>query len=379
MNRFIAIIFSIVVLFLSLCNDRIVEAAADEECRSYILIEAETRTVLEEYNSDCLYNPGYLSKLMSLLLIAEDIETGKLRLDTELTVPESVRDVRGAVVWLEPGERITVDELLKATITGNANDAMLTLVAASERTIDDFVSRMNSRAFDLGLRNTAFRSPCGLPDESEYSTTYDIAVICSQLSRYDSIRDYFGIWRDTVRDGKADIVSENRLTRTYPRHIGFKECHSELSGYCIAEGGRNENNETYIAVVLGAEDQDSAESIAKKLLRKGFLEYKLSSVVFPDEFLLPLKVEHGTASAVRIRMKDSRKVVIRRDAGEISTVAVLPELITAPVSKGQVAGKVGFYSGKTLAAESEIIICDDIEELKWHHVFRNSLTNMFKK
>lgn len=379
MKKYIAVLTAAFAALFILCIKYPSEAFAEEECRAYVLMEAKTQTVLEEYNSNTEYNIGYLSKLMSLLLIAEDLETGKFRIDTELTVPEHIYNIQGAVVWLEPGEQITVGELLKAVIIGNANDAMLTLAAASEQTIDGFVSRMNSRAFDLGLRNTAFYSPCGLPDEREHSTAHDIAVICAQLSRYEWLEQYFGIWRDTIRGGKTDVISENRLIRTYPQHIGFKECHSRLSGYCIAEGGRNEKGETYIAVVLGAADQDTAEPKVTRLLRKGFSEYKLSSAVFPGEFLLPVKVEHGTGSAVCIRMRKGSNVVIRRDAGEITSVSVLPESISAPVRKGQIVGKAGFYSGKILVAESDIISCDDIEELKWHHVFRNSLTNMFKK
>ena len=267
MKKFIAVLTAAFAALFILCIKYPSEAFAEEECRAYVLMEAKTQTVLEEYNSNTEYNIGYLSKLMSLLLIAEDLETGKFRIDTELTVPDYIYNIQGAVVWLEPGEKTTVEELLKAVVTGNANDAILTLAAASEQTIDDFVSRMNSRAFDLGLRNTAFYSPSGLSDEREHSTAHDIAVICAQLSRYESLEPYFRIWRDSIRGGKTDIISENRLTRTYPKHIGFKECNSKLSGYCIAEAGRNEKGETYIAVVLGSENQDTAESKATRLLR----------------------------------------------------------------------------------------------------------------
>ena len=355
------------------------EEAQNERHPAYILIEAETRTVIEEENSNVEFDIGYLSKLMSLLLIAEDLETGKYRTDTVLTAPESVRNAEGAVVWLEPGEKLTVDELLRSVIIGNANDAMLVLAEASERTAEDFVKRMNTRAFELGLRDTSFYDPCGYAGGKGRSTAHDTAIICAELARYSSLTPYFTIWLDTVREGGTQLVSENRLTRTYQNHIGFKECHSESSGYCIAEAGRNEKGETYIAVVLGAEDQDTAETKARRLIRTGFTDYRSVTVGFPEEFLLPLKVEHGTTKAVQLAVRGEKRVVISRGTAEVSTVAVFPEYICAPVRKGQKVGTVGYYSGRNLVTETDIVAAEDVAALDWLFIFRNSLTNLMKK
>ncbi|MDE7225359.1 MAG: serine hydrolase, partial [Ruminococcus sp.] len=170
---------------------------------AYVLMEASTGMVLEEENSSKHLNIGYLSKLMTILLIAEDIETGKYLLSTELTASESVKDTKGSVIWLETGDRMTVDELLKAVIVGNANDAVTVLAEKSERNIENFTMRMNSEAFDLGLRDTAFLSPYGYYDEREYSTAHDVAVICSELTEYDFLKPYFKIWRDFIKEGKT--------------------------------------------------------------------------------------------------------------------------------------------------------------------------------
>ena len=301
--------------------------AADESAeaaQAYILVEQATGTVLAGKNADMPLNCGYLSKLMSLLLIAEDIETGKFRLDTELTASESVRGIKGAVIWLEPSDRLTVEELLKSVIIGNANDAMTVLAEASERSVDGFVSRMNSEAFDMGLRNTAFYSPYGFYNEREHSSARDIAEICRALSRYEFLRPFFRTWRDFVKGGATELVSENTLSRTYERHIGFKACHSDEAGYCAAEGGINDAGMCFISVVLGAPDVETSLNAAKKLINRGFTDYKVTATMFPDEMLMPLKVRGGEGSAVEIRIREQMGIVVPRGVTELGTVTVLP-------------------------------------------------------
>lgn len=354
------------------------EERSDEEKSAYVLIEQRTRIVLDEENSDAEMNAGYLGKLMSLLMFAEDLETGKYRLDTEVTVSQSVINTQGAVIWLEPGEKITVEELLKGIIIGNANDAVTVLSEKSAGSVEDFVSRMNSEAFDLGLRHTGFYSPYGYYDTREHTTAYELAVICSELSRYDQLTPYFKIWRDVVRSGKTELVSENRLTRKYERHIGFKACHSDQSGYCIAEAGRNEKGDVFIAVVLGKEDAETAESEARRLLRSGFTDYRITTASFPEEFLKPLKVMNGTDGAVGIRLRNCEQVIVPKSSGELSAVTVMPEQITAPVRRGQQIGVVGFYCGKKLIKETEIVTCDSVDALSYTFVLRFLLSKLLE-
>ena len=334
--------------------------------------------VLDSSSPDSVINAGYLSKLMTLLLIAEDIETGKFRLETELTASQTVYGMKGSVVWLEPGDKMTVDELLKSLIIGNANDAAAVLAEASEHSTEAFVSRMNSEAFDLGLRNTAFYSPYGFYDEREHTTAYELALICAELSKYDTLTPYFQTWRDFVKEGKTELVNENTLSRTYERHIGFKESHSEHSGYCIAEAGRDENGTVFIAVVLGAEDSDSAESTARKLIRSGFTDYKVIEAAFPEEFLIPLKVLGGEESAVMLSLRGGRLAAVPKSNGELTTITVLPEYINAPVAAGQVVGETAFYSGKTLAAEVAIVTRDSINALTYLYTLKDMLAGMLK-
>ena len=377
MKRYFAILTALLTAVL-IVPFRSAAAEKEIQAQAYILAEASTGTVLAGENTDRELNCAYLSKLMSLLLIAEDIETGKFLLSTELTASQSVSGTQGAVIWLEPGDRLTVEELLKAVIIGNANDAMTVLAEASEKSVEAFVSRMNSEAFDMGLRGTAFFSPYGYYDEREHSTARDIAEICCKLARYETLRPYFRTWRDFVREGRTELVSENTLSRTYDRHIGFKACHSDAAGYCAAEGGMNGSGTCYIAVVLGAPDGETSLSAAKKLVNRGFGEYKVTATMFPDEMMKPMKVQGGTEQAVGIELSGQRNIVVPRGVNELATVTVLPEHLTAPVKKGQRIGTAGFYSGRELVCEAPIVAAEDVDELSFAFILRKTLLKLLK-
>ena len=158
---------------------------------AYILIEAETKSVIEEHYSDLKLNSGYLTKLMSILLISESIAEGEMTLSDELTASESVRNTKGSVIWLECGDKITVEELLKSVIIGNANDALTVLAEKVSGNVGSFVMDMNAKAFDLGMRSTQYISPYGYYNENEYTSAHDVALVCAELTKYDFLTPYF--------------------------------------------------------------------------------------------------------------------------------------------------------------------------------------------
>lgn len=377
LKKITAVLLSLLISMLFISADT--NEDVQEKYSAHILIEARTGAVLDEYNSDLQLNVGYMTKLMALLLIAEDIENGKYTTSTVITASQAVAGTDGAVVWIEPNENITVDELLKAVIVGNANDAMTVLAEYSEQSVDNFVMRMNSEAFDLGLYSTAFYSPYGYYDEREHTTAHDLAIVCAKLSAYDALEPYFQIWRDFVRNGKAELVNENTLSRTYEPHIGFKASHSEKSGYCIAEGGRNTEGTTYISVVLGAENDDISLKKAKKLINRGFSGFHMTATMFPDEMLMPVKVKNGVEVAVEIQITNQSNLVVPKNVTELNTIVMIPDFLTAPVKKGQAIGVAGFYSGDTLVCETDIITKDNVDALSFAYSFRKILSNIIKK
>ena len=377
LKKITAVLLSLLISMLFISADT--NEDVQEKYSAHILIEARTDAVLDEYNSDLQLNVGYMTKLMALLLIAEDIENGKYTTSTVITASQAVAGTDGAVVWIEPNENITVDELLKAVIVGNANDAMTVLAEYSEQSVDNFVMRMNSEAFDLGLYSTAFYSPYGYYDEREHTTAHDLAIVCAKLSAYDALEPYFQIWRDFVRNGKAELVNENTLSRTYEPHIGFKASHSEKSGYCIAEGGRNTEGTTYISVVLGAENDDISLKKAKELINRGFSGFHMTATMFPDEMLIPVKVKNGVEVAVEIQIRNQSNLVVPKNVTELNTIVMIPDFLTAPVKKGQAIGVAGFYSGDTLVCETDIITKDNVDKLSFAYSFRKILSNIIKK
>ena len=205
-----------------------------------------------------------------------------------------------------------------------------------------------------------------------------MAVICSQLAKYEFLRPYFKTWRDFVKSGQTELVSENRLANTYERHIGFKAAHSEETGYNIAEGGMDESGTCYIAVVLGADNEDDIYRQAKSLIRSGFNDYKLTATMFPDEMLMPMKIRGGCDNAVEIALRQQSRLVVPKSVGELSTAVVLPEYLTAPVKKGQVIGSAAFYSDKNLVCEIDIVAADNVEKLSLWYIFKKTLCNIIK-
>ncbi len=376
MKKLIAVLCSFLILFTLMSAGKKQEEAL--AASSYILIESNTKTVLEEYNSSKRLNAGYLNKLMALLIIAEDIASGKYTLDTELTASQSVSGIKGSVVWLEPGDKMNVEELLKSVIIGNANDALSVLAERSSGSVDEFVMQMNSRAFDLGLRNTAYFSPYGYYDEREYTTAYDIAIICSELSKYDFLQPYFKTWRDFVRNGTVELVNENTLSRTYQYHAGFKAVHSEESGYSIAECGKNESGTAFISVVLGAESDDDSFKKAKQLINSGFSNYKVTDSYFPDEMFKPIRVKNGEESAVEPILAKQGNIVVPKGTTSLRIICVFPEYLNAPIKKGQKIGTAAFFNGKKIVFETDVIVKNDVKKISFGFILKKMLLNMVK-
>lgn len=369
------VIISIFLLLLFTFNLNNKAAAEENQMSAYILIEAETGAVLEEKNSDIPLNAGYMTKLMSLLLIAEDIETGRYNLSTVLTASKSVNGTKGSVIWLEPGDSMTVDELLKSIIIGNANDALTVLAERSEGTVENFTARMNSEAFDMKLRSAAFYSPYGYDCEKEKISAHDIAKICRKLSKFSFMEEYFRTWRDFVKEGTVELVNENYLARTFEHNTGFKACHSELSGYCAAIAGKNNDGTVYITVILGSESEESSIPSAKQLVKKGFSDFKVTTPGFNDEFLRPVKVKNGVDSAVEICLRNQSVIVVPKGVTELSNVIFVPEYLEAPLYKGQKIGTAAFYNGDTLVYETDIIVQNNVNKLSFKYVFRKILSS----
>ncbi len=378
MKRWLAAICAAVLLG-TLWRVPAVCAAEEPEipAAAYALMEAETGTLLLESHSGDRQPCGAMAKLMTAYLAAEQLEQGSWTADTVLTATDAVTGTKGAVIWLTAGEEMTVGDLLKGLIVGNANDAAIVLAAAVSGDAETFVMDMNARAFDLGMRDTWFTNPCGNSDDGAYTTAADLARLCCALAKQECLREYFRTWRDFLRGDATELVNENTFARTDETSIGFKACHSEKEGFRIAAGAERSQMQC-VAVVLGCSDTDSRFTLAKQLLRKGFSGWKVVQPGFSGEFLYPVQVRGGVERAVLAEPGKLKGLAIPRSCGELETVMVLPQYVQAPVRKGQKLGQAAFYQGDTLLYETEVEAADAVRVRGYWDTLREITVKMLK-
>lgn len=349
---------------------------AEERAASVLLLEARTGSVLSQQNADAVLPVGSLSKLMTAYLTAQAMENGELTKETILTAGDAVSDIKGAVIWLEKGDSISVDELLMGLLAGNANDAAAVLAVKIAGSIPAFVNDMNAAAFDLGMRSTHFTSPQGYDDPMAYTTARDMGRLSCALLKSEILTPYLTTWRTFIRDETVEIVNENTLTRTLKGCRGLKAGHSEAAGYFLI-AACEQDGMVCVAVVLGCEDKDERFATAKGLLRQGLGNYRLTTPALSEEFLLPLKIKGGTESAVLLNISEIPELTVPTDAKETETVLVLPEYVQAPVSEGQQVGTVYFYHGETLLCQAQLSAQQEVPQISFSYALQKVLRFLF--
>ena len=302
-----------------------------------VLMEASTGQVLFEKGAHDRRACASITKVMTLLLTFEALEAGELSLDQELTASAHAASMGGSDIWLEEGERMTVDDLLKATVIMSANDAAVVLAEAVSGSEEAFVARMNERAGELGMEDTVFKNCNGLDEEGHLTSAYDVAVMSRALLTHEKIRDYTLTWMDSVRNGETQLVNTNKLIRSYQGITGLKTGTTGQAGSCISATAQREGMEL-IAVVLGAESTDLRFQDAKALLDYGFAGWKTVTPETP--FLQPAAVEGGMAQTVEVAAGEMPSLLLQ--AGEEAQVETVVQLepVKAPVEQGQELGRI---------------------------------------
>ncbi|MBR2489480.1 MAG: D-alanyl-D-alanine carboxypeptidase, partial [Clostridia bacterium] len=245
------------------------------KAKSAILLEPNTGTVLYEANADERLSPASITKVMSLLLVMEAIDRGDISLETVVSASEHACSMGGSQIWLEPGEGMTVDELLKATVIASANDACVALgelIAGSE---EGFVAMMNEKAKELGMDNTTFMNCTGLDAAGHLTTAHDVAIMSGELIKHDLIKKYSTVWMDSLRDGKSELVNTNKLVRFYEGTTGLKTGTTSVAKYCLSATAER-NGLELVAVILAGDTSNDRFNGAKKLLDYGFANYSYS-------------------------------------------------------------------------------------------------------
>ena len=358
-----------IVLSLALVCSFLPSAGAeglDIPAPSAILMDAATGTILFEKNADERLPPASVTKVMTLLLVMEALDSGRIGWEDTVIASENAAAKGGSQVYLEVGEQMSMDEMLKSVVVSSANDCATALaehIAGSEAA---FVEMMNARAQELGLTDTHYVNCTGLDDEpnaAEHLTTaHDIAVISRELLRHDEIRKYTTIWMDTVRDGKFGLSNTNKLVRFYEGTTGLKTGYTSAAGHCISASAKRDGIEL-IAVVLNCSSSTDRFQSAKALLDYGFANYALVNAE-PDEPLKPLHVVLGTQDTLTPVLQETAPILIEKGEQSkiVKTVSVCGE-IAAPVTAGQQLGTLTLSAGERVLAEIPIIAPETVERL----------------
>ena len=324
-------------------------------CTGAVLMEKESGTVLYEKNADEQRAPASITKIMTLLLIMESVEQGKMALTDRVTASAHAAGMGGSQIWLEEGEAMTVDDLLKAVCVASANDAAVALAEHHSGSEEAFVAAMNRRANELGMKGTHFVNACGLDAEGHLSTARDIAIMSKELLNHPLITNYSTLWMDSLRGGETQLVNTNKLVRFYEGATGLKTGTTDEAGYCVSATAKKDGMEL-IAVVLDGATSDRRFSDAKALLNYGFANFSPAQL-HPEEILLtPIPVTGGTESCVAVTPRPMTSLLTEKGKEkEITSQITLPETLTAPVSQGQVVGKITYWLDEREIGQTQIV------------------------
>ena len=335
------------------------------KAKSAILIEVSSGEVLLEYNADTKLFPASVTKIMTMLLVAEAVSDKKITLADKVSCSANAASKGGSQIWLEEGEVMTVDELLRATAIGSANDAATLLgeyVAGSETA---FIDLMNARAKELKMKNTHFENATGLDDttDSHLTTAKDIAVMSRELLKHDFIRDYTTVWMDSLRDGKTELVNTNKLVRFYSGATGLKTGTTAKAGCCISASAERDGLHL-IAVVMGSDNSNDRFNTAKSMLNWGFSNYSCVTVPINKNDLKDIKVIGGKCDYVTPELPEIAPVLVKK--GEVDRVKAdikTEEVLEAPVTENQTVGTVTVSVADKTVAKYKITAKSAVDKL----------------
>jgi len=345
---------------------------------SAILIDQQTGRVLFEQTPDEQVAPASITKVMTLLLIMEAIESGKVSLQDAVTTSEDAASMGGSQIWLRVGEQMTVDELLRAVTIASANDASYALAEHVAGSAPVFVEMMNARAAELGMTGTRFRNVTGLDEEGHFTTARDVAIASRELISFDLIREYSTIWMDDLRGGETQLVNTNRLVRFYNGATGLKTGTTGQAGSCLAATATRDGL-SLVAVVMGSPTSDARFAAARGLLDYGFANY--TSVTPPSiaDQLTPVRVLRGVEETVLPAFEAPGSYIVEKGkADKIEQVVTLAEDVEAPVYMGQILGTVDVLVDGSLLGSYPLRAVGSVDRMTFSRAFgilvRSALT-----
>ena len=345
--------------------------------KSSILMSLDTGDVIKQNNAYEHLSPASVTKLMSILLILEAIDSGKIKLTDEVAATENAVSKGGSQIWLEVGEKMTVNDLFKAVVIASANDACTLLgeyVAGSDSA---FVDMMNKRVETLGLKNSHFENCTGLDDEvtNHYSCAYDLAVIAKEVMKHKLILKYSTVWLDSLRNGKTELNNTIKMINKYNGMTGLKTGTTSNAGFCLCATATRDGI-SFVSVVLGAQTSDERFALTQELLDYGFANYKLDNIKIDNSKLKTVKVKNGVNKSITPKCELNKKLLLPKNSDKITYKYSFLEEVKAPVKKGDKLGVITVYSRNKKISSIELKSDKNIKSVTFLYIFKKMFNNI---
>lgn len=349
--------------------------------RSAILMDAATGTIIYEKNSHDKLPPASITKIMTMLLTVEALDEGRLQLTDKVRTSEYAASMGGSQIFLEPGEEMTVDDMLKGIAMASGNDASVAMAEKLAGSESAFVDLMNKRAEELGLKDTHFANCNGLPAQNHYSSAYDIAVISRELLKHEQIVKYTGSYQDYLRQNSTKpfwLVNTNKLVRFYTGADGLKTGYTSEAKFCLSATASRDGLRA-VAVVLGEPNTKTRNSEVSGMFDYLFSQYKVHTIHKEGATIGSLKIEKGVKSELPITASETYSVLLKKGVTQegIRHEIVLQENVKAPVAKGQSIGKLVVYQGTDVIKEYELKAGEAVPKAGWWKLFKRTTGSMF--
>ncbi len=383
MKKIICVLMSVVIMLsmyvISFAQEE--TDAGNLSAKSAILMEISTGKVLMELNPDEKLSPASITKVMTILLVMEALEEGKIALEDKVTTSQNASSKGGSQIWLKEGEVMTVHELLKATVIASANDACTSLgeyVAGDETA---FVGMMNEKAKSLGMTNTCFENCSGLDDTvtNHYSTARDVAIMSCELMKHKKVKEYTTIWMDSLRNGETQLVNTNKLIRYYDGATGLKTGTTSKAGYCVTATAERDGMEL-VAVVLGSDNSKERFEDAKKMLSWGFANYTIYQPTIDNSLITDVSVLYGEENIAKSVVETPKPILVEKNLKDKITQRVdICVDVEAPVEKNQTFGKIYFEIDGKKVGECAVLSEKSIEKRDTWFIFSLLWSTFAKK
>lgn len=349
------------------------------ESGSGILIEQHTGQILYEHNSHEQLRPASVTKVMSLLLIMEALDSGKISLTDKIPCTENAASMGGSQIWLDVREELTVDEMLKAICVASANDCTVAMAEYLEGSTSAFVQKMNTKAKELGMNDTCFKNCHGLDEDGHVTSSYDIALMSKELlNKHPSITKYTTIWMDSLRDGKSELVNTNKLIRNYSGATGLKTGSTGLALYNLSASATRDNL-SLIAVIMKAPSTAVRFSEATKLLDYGFSNYNYKQFANSGDVLKQVNVYKGVSTNVNLVYEEDAGALVKKGEDKnIEEILTLQENISAPLSKGQKLGEISYILNGEIIGKVNLVAENDVKKIGFVTMTQKTFFSWFR-